>query len=771
MAIDPKDLTIDYRKIQSMPFRDRKALLYSSYADQVNAALTPSQRANLFPNYYAKDAAAGATSGGTAAAGGNPNLSKADYLKRARQGGVSNSDYNRVSGTPEEKGPPKITASEFHAVESNPFLAGYADKTQRGGPSGAGARVAGTGELKGRQNTMKSVYDAYVSAGFSHKQALAFTAEVGRENNYNPDLMFGTHTDLNGQTNIGMVSMQKDRRTALKDFLGKKGLLDADGRMIQSQETLNAQAQFQMQEIKEKYPRTAKEFLANPDISMEDAAVVLGDDYIRWARKGNTKIGFSAADAARHAAGRDANYAEIQKITEDFKPIAEQTTPTDAMAVVQQVAGETPMASELKGTATEVAPVDGGKIKPVADPVAFMQGRNARAKAEIDDVDPVLLKSYSEGIQQFEADNPQYAVEVFGHSGGVRHSGSTRNHGEQHDTGHGGALDLVIIDRKTGKQLTNFNKPYPGQQGSPGETAPLYAKLHSAAALAQSYYFPDSQQITFGGGFTSGDTHFDLMHGDVTHKSGSLGYSWEEGWTPSMLKNYKIPENVAIGSKDEQAALAQKIYGKVDSEGNYANRLVAVKNEQENSINFASAEVKAAAVAAAEVKPADSATVTPEASTTTVASATTPSATAAATPPPPESDTHPTKTMAQGGIIPKSADTQIVQKNMSGDIVSATKVGENENEKMSIEPVSKMNADSLTKSSSNPVEANMIESKSQSAPEEKKVSMQRQSTAAPRLSSDPYSNIQGDIKPMSPTARAAMMAARDLSTQRRGYSL
>jgi hypothetical protein len=108
---------------------------------------------------------------------------------------------------------------------------------------------------------------------------------------------------------------------------------------------------------------------------------------------------------------------------------------------------------------------------------------------------------------------------------------------------------------------------------------------------------------------------------------------------------------------------------------------------------------------------------------------------------------------------------------MSGDIISATKVGENENERMNIEPISKMSADALTVGSYNPVEGGMNDSKSQSAPEDKKVSMTSQSVAQPRLSSDPYSNIQGNIKPMSPTARAAMMAARDLSTQRRGYSL
>ena len=122
MAINSKDLTIDYRAIQAMPFRDRKALIYSNFADEINSALTPSQRTSLFSNYYLKFAISKP----------NPNLSKADYLlKKAKEQGVSYSDLNRVSGNPGEKGPPKIAASEFRSVESNPFLAGYVDKAQR----------------------------------------------------------------------------------------------------------------------------------------------------------------------------------------------------------------------------------------------------------------------------------------------------------------------------------------------------------------------------------------------------------------------------------------------------------------------------------------------------------------------------------------------------------------------------------------------------------------------------------------------------------------
>ena len=39
------------------------------------------------------------------------------------------------------------------------------------------------------------VYKAYRNAGLSHNQAMAITAEVGRENSFNPNTLFGTHPD------------------------------------------------------------------------------------------------------------------------------------------------------------------------------------------------------------------------------------------------------------------------------------------------------------------------------------------------------------------------------------------------------------------------------------------------------------------------------------------------------------------------------------------------------------------------------------------------
>lgn len=129
MAVNPEDLTIDYKKLQAVPFRDRKALLYSGFSDQINAALTPSQRANLFPNYYRQEAAAATE----AATTGVTNLSKADYLNQARnKAGVSYSDANKANGNAVSKAPPKpeLTPGRFRAVEGT-MLAGSVDIAKR----------------------------------------------------------------------------------------------------------------------------------------------------------------------------------------------------------------------------------------------------------------------------------------------------------------------------------------------------------------------------------------------------------------------------------------------------------------------------------------------------------------------------------------------------------------------------------------------------------------------------------------------------------------
>lgn len=155
-----------------------------------------------------------------------------------------------------------------------------------------GEKFTGPGtELNRNQKAMqKSVYDAYRSAGFSDNQARALTAEVGRENAYNPQYIFGTHSDpANSATNLGMISMQGPRHTGLYNFLKSRNLIRPDGNIMETQEALVAMAQYQKQEMETgnhggnpEQVKRVREFLNNPDVDPEQASRVLGRDYIRW---------------------------------------------------------------------------------------------------------------------------------------------------------------------------------------------------------------------------------------------------------------------------------------------------------------------------------------------------------------------------------------------------------------------------------------------------------------------------------------------------------
>jgi len=65
-TIDPKSLTIDYKKLLSVPIGDRTKLLRSGAVDSLMSALTPGQQAALFPTYYLKNGMDVGAVGGTA---------------------------------------------------------------------------------------------------------------------------------------------------------------------------------------------------------------------------------------------------------------------------------------------------------------------------------------------------------------------------------------------------------------------------------------------------------------------------------------------------------------------------------------------------------------------------------------------------------------------------------------------------------------------------------------------------------------------------------
>ncbi len=126
------------------------------------------------------------------------------------------------------------------------------------------------------------VYQAFKSAGFSEQQARILTAEIGRENSYNPKYLFGGHADPYKGTNIGMLSWQGDRKPRLIGFLKQANVLDGRGNMVPGQAALDAQARFIMWELKNTHKKVGAKFLANPNITYTEGAYLIGKSYILW---------------------------------------------------------------------------------------------------------------------------------------------------------------------------------------------------------------------------------------------------------------------------------------------------------------------------------------------------------------------------------------------------------------------------------------------------------------------------------------------------------
>lgn len=160
---------------------------------------------------------------------------------------------------------------------------------------------------------MKMVYQAGLNNGLSPNQARAFTAEVGRENDFNPRFIFGEHRDSN-RDNVGIISWNQGRRTNLYRYLQKKGISTKNG-IERSQRALDAQMGFAIHEIKTNpsYKATKKLFLNNPNVDYRTAEKVLGKNFIRWDYAGNSL----GAKVRAHHNKRDKYYAQLGGVVKD----------------------------------------------------------------------------------------------------------------------------------------------------------------------------------------------------------------------------------------------------------------------------------------------------------------------------------------------------------------------------------------------------------------------------------------------------------------------
>jgi len=153
---------------------------------------------------------------------------------------------------------------------------------------GEGA-VADTGgqdlsNLTPQERMAIQVYRSFIAQGLPDDVARALTAEVARENAFNPDLIFGSHSDpYNNVENVGMISWQGARRTAFLDWMTSGGFIGSDGRIVRSQASLNHQAAFLVNEIQNNPSYQATEdYIGGANRTFEGLHDVLGRNYIRW---------------------------------------------------------------------------------------------------------------------------------------------------------------------------------------------------------------------------------------------------------------------------------------------------------------------------------------------------------------------------------------------------------------------------------------------------------------------------------------------------------
>lgn len=150
--------------------------------------------------------------------------------------------------------------------------------------------------FKDTAQNQRMVYEAFRKNGFNHQQALALTAEVGRENDYRSELLFGGHTDLAKRKgkpihNLGMMSWNGERGERLAQFLRAKGLLDKQGNMVHSQATIDAQAEFVAQEMRSSHKKVGDYLKNNPNVQAENLSKLLGKQYVGWAYGQETVAG------------------------------------------------------------------------------------------------------------------------------------------------------------------------------------------------------------------------------------------------------------------------------------------------------------------------------------------------------------------------------------------------------------------------------------------------------------------------------------------------
>lgn len=246
------------------------------------------------------------------------------------------------------------------------------------------------------------VLNAFLKAGFTKNQAIALTAEVGRENDYNSKNLYGYHKDAaNGAVNMGMISWQGDRAKRLEEHMQSKGLIK-DGKMVRSQAALDAQAEFVKKEIDGgQYKATKKLFSESPNLDPEAYAKTLGKDYIKWAYGQNVLSNGNSFDWKKHDAKRRGYKVKAAAKTSTAIPFRPGYNAQTAQAAI---------AEKGKGQATSTAAPKADQNTANAPQTETVTASMDATQAE-EKVNPNSIESLMQTVNNFDGmSNIKHAV-------------------------------------------------------------------------------------------------------------------------------------------------------------------------------------------------------------------------------------------------------------------------------------------------------------------------------------------------------------------------
>lgn len=117
--------------------------------------------------------------------------------------------------------------------------------------------------------------DEFARLGYTDHARLSILGDVGRENNWNRNIIFNGHSDPKNQAyNRGIISWQGSRRKKLNSYLKQQGLL---GRGDAAE--LRGMARFMHLELQDEYPDVYKDLATAKDTASASDAL---QKYIKY---------------------------------------------------------------------------------------------------------------------------------------------------------------------------------------------------------------------------------------------------------------------------------------------------------------------------------------------------------------------------------------------------------------------------------------------------------------------------------------------------------